>query len=176
MHRAYLELLHRAYLELHGDNHPPVTIVFGSSPLVSECVGEMDLSFHVRGAVVGFRYRIVVQELDAQATKVIQQEERSFSPIDDTSANKATVELRIIDIKRDVFRFAIAIEDTYEGLMSTSVGWGALVARKDGSFSLVRRGGSMKKSSRSATFFHASMCTRSSALLAQVRRIGSKHE
>ena len=42
--------------ELHGVNHPPVSIQLASDPLKLTRVGEMELTFHLRGLLPGFTY------------------------------------------------------------------------------------------------------------------------
>jgi len=122
----------------HGDDHPLVTIAFGTDPLVSNRAGEMTLRFYLVGAVVGFRYRIVVQEVSIRTAQVNQQVLSVLSVEDDSSASsKAAVELALFGGQEDNFRFAIAVFDAHEGLTDEE----ALVARKDGTFTLTRRGG-----------------------------------
>jgi hypothetical protein len=50
--------------ELHGEHHPPVSIILEVEPLVTSCQGRMQLRFQVLGALVDFKYRIVVQHMD----------------------------------------------------------------------------------------------------------------
>ena len=115
----------------HGDDHPLVTIAFGTDPLVSTRAGEMTLRFHLVGAVVGFRYRIVVQEVSIRTAQVNQQVVSVLSVEDDSSAsNEAAVELVVFGGQEDNFKFAIAVFDAHEGLTDEE----ALVARRDGSF------------------------------------------
>ena len=49
--------------ELHCENHPPVAIKFGAEPLVTSRHGRMQLCFQVEGALIGFKYRIVLKEV-----------------------------------------------------------------------------------------------------------------
>ena len=127
--------LHRQK-ELHGEHHPPVAIKFGAEPLVASGQGRMELRFHVVGALIGFKYRIVLQEADILVHRVIQQQEISFSPTDDSASNEITAELVMTDsTKTDSTRFAIGVWDAHAGLSEEE----ALVARKDASFPLFKR-------------------------------------
>jgi len=121
--------------DLHGEHHPPVAIRFGPEPLVAIGQGRMELSFHVVGAVIGFKYRIVLQEVGIPVhsgePRVIQQQEISFSLIDDSASNEITAELVELDgIKTDLIKFAIGVWDAHAGLSEDE----ALVARKDATF------------------------------------------
>jgi hypothetical protein len=117
--------------ELHGEHHPPVAIRFGAEPLVASGQGRMELRFRVVGAVIGFKYRIVLQEADILVHRVIQQQEISFSLIDDSASNEITAELVELDgIKTDLIKFAIGVWDAHAGLSEDE----ALVARKDATF------------------------------------------
>ena len=107
----------------HGDNHPAIMIKFGEAPLVfSGAAGQMDLTFRPDGAIKGFRYRIIVQELSDG--KLLQNKALAFS-LDDFPSGEAVVRLWISDIRQDSFRFAIGIWDTVVGGADT------LLARKD---------------------------------------------
>ena len=86
--------------ELHGEHHPPVAIKFGAEPLVSRGQGRMELRFHVVGALIGFKYRIVLQEVDIRAHRVIQQQEIRWSLFDDSALNEITAELVKFDITK----------------------------------------------------------------------------
>jgi len=122
--------LHRQK-ELHGEHHPPVAIKFGAEPLVASGQGRMELRFHVVGALIGFKYRIVLQEADILVHRVIQQREICFSPTDDSASNEITAELVMTDsTKTDSTRFAIGVWDAHAGLREDE----ALVARKDATF------------------------------------------
>jgi hypothetical protein len=122
--------------ELHGEHHPPVAIRFGAEPLVAIGQGRMELRFRVVGALIGFKYRIVLQEADILAHRVIQQQEISFSLIDDSASNEITAELAIMDsTKTELIRFAIGVWDAHAGLREDE----ALVARKDATFPLLKR-------------------------------------
>ena len=55
--------LHREK-ELHGEHHPAVAIRFGAEPLMASGRGRIELRFRVVGALIGFKYRIVLQEVD----------------------------------------------------------------------------------------------------------------
>jgi hypothetical protein len=122
--------------ELHGEHHPPVAIRFGAEPLVAIGQGRMELRFLVVGALVGFKYRIVLQEADILVHRVIQQQEISFSPTEDSASNEITAELAIMDsTKTELIRFAIGVWDAHEGLSEEE----ALVAGKDATFPLLKR-------------------------------------
>ena len=117
--------------ELHGQHHPSVAIKFGAEPLVSRGQGRMELRFHIVGALVGFKYRIVLQEIDILVHRVIQQQEISFSPTDDPASNEITAELVEFDgTKTELIRFAIGVWDAHAGLSEDE----ALVARYDATF------------------------------------------
>jgi hypothetical protein len=117
--------------ELHGEHHPPVAICFGAEPLMASGQGRMELRFHVVGALIGFKYRIVLQEVDILVHRVIQQQEISFSLIDDSASNEITAELAIMDnTKTELIRFAIGVWDAHAGLREEE----ALVARYDATF------------------------------------------
>jgi hypothetical protein len=119
--------------KLHGEHHPPVGIGFGAQPLVSRGQGRMELRFHVVGALIGFKYRIVLQEVDILVHRVIQQQEMRWSLIDDSASNEITAALAIMDsTKTDQFKFAIGVWDAHAGLSEED----ALVARKDAMFPL----------------------------------------
>jgi hypothetical protein len=121
--------------ELHGEHHPPVAIRFGAEPLMESGRGRIELRFHVVGALIGFKYRIVLQEFDILVHRVIQQQEISFSPTDDSASNEITAELDIVDsTKTDSIKFAIGVWDAHEGLSEDE----ALVARKDATFPLLK--------------------------------------
>jgi hypothetical protein len=91
----------------------------------------MELRFRVVGAVIGFKYRIVLQEADILVHRVIQQQEISFSLIDDSASNEITAELAIMDsTKSDRIKFAIGVWDAHAGLSE----YEALLARKDSTF------------------------------------------
>jgi hypothetical protein len=117
--------------ELHGEHHPPVAIRFGAEPLVAGGQGRMELRFHVVGALIGFKYRIVLQEVDIPMHRVIQQQEIRFSPIDDSASNEITAELVESDsTKTDRIKFSIGVWDAHAGLSE----YEALLARKDSTF------------------------------------------
>jgi hypothetical protein len=62
---------------------------------------------------------------------VIQQQEISFSLIDDSASNEITAELvELAGIKTDLIKFAIGVWDAHAGLSEDE----ALVARKDATF------------------------------------------
>jgi hypothetical protein len=117
--------------ELHGEHHPPVAIRFGAEPLVASGQGRMELRFRVVGALIGFEYRIVLQEVDILVHRVIQQQEIRFSPTDGSVSTEITAELVEFDgTKSDRIRFAIGVWDAHAGLREDE----ALVARKDATF------------------------------------------
>jgi len=117
--------------ELHGEHHPPVAIKFCAEPLVSSRHGRMQLCFQVVGALLGFKYRIVLQEVDIPMHRVIQQQEIRFSPIDDSASNEITAELVESDsTKTDRIKFSIGVWDAQAGLSE----YEALLARKDSTF------------------------------------------
>jgi hypothetical protein len=131
----------------HGDKHPPVTIAFGTEPLVSTRAGEMILRFHLRGVVVGFRYRIIVQEIHVGTAQVDQQESLVHCVDDDSPASsEVTVELSLYDEFQKDFRFAIVAYDAHEGLTDEE----AIVARRDGTLPLVRKGSRISASAGEA--------------------------
>jgi len=133
--------------EHHGDKHPPVTIAFGTEPLVSTRAGEMILRFHLRGVVVGFRYRIIVQEMRGGTAQVDQQESLVHCVDDDSPASsEVTVELSLYDEFQKDFRFAIVAYDAHEGLTDEE----AIVARRDGTLPLVRKGSRISASAGEA--------------------------
>jgi len=122
--------------ELHGEHHPSVAIRFGAEPLVASGQGRMELRFRVVGALIGFKYRIVLQEVDILVHRVIQQQETSFSLIDISASTEITAELAIMDsTKSDRIKFAIGVWDAHAGLSEEE----ALVARYDASFPLLKR-------------------------------------
>ena len=117
--------------ELHVQHHPSVAIKFGAEPLVSRGQGRMELRFHIVGALVGFKYRIVLKEVDilVHPGQVIQQQEISFSPTDDPASNEITAE--IVDGSKSVsIRFVIRVWDAHDFLSEDE----ALLARKDATF------------------------------------------
>ena len=119
--------------DLHGEHHPPVVIRFGAGPLVSRGQGRMELRFRLVGVLIGFNYRIVVQEVDILVHRVIQQQEIRFSPTDDSAeaSTEITAELAIRDsTKTDRIKFAIGVWDAHAGLSEDE----ALVARYDATF------------------------------------------
>jgi hypothetical protein len=96
----------------------------------------MQLCFQVVGALIGFKYRIVLQEVDILVHRVIQQQEISFSPTYGSASNVIRAELAILDsTKTDRFKFAIGVWDTNAGLGEEE----ALVARYDASVPLLKR-------------------------------------
>jgi hypothetical protein len=98
--------------------------------------GRMQLCFQVVGALIGFKYRIVLQEVDILVHRVIQQQEISFSPTYGSASNVIRAELAILDsTKTDRFKFAIGVWDTNAGLGEEE----ALVARYDASVPLLKR-------------------------------------
>ena len=122
--------------ELHGEHHAPVVIRFGAEPLVASGQGRMELRFQVVGALIGFKYRIVLQEIDILVHRVIQKQEISWSLIDDSVSNEVTAELVIMDsTKTDRIKFEIGVWDAQAGLSEEE----ALVARYDASFPLLKR-------------------------------------
>ena len=78
--------------ELHGEHHPPVAISFGDQPLVASGQGRMELRFQIVGALIGFKYRIVLQEVDAVDNLMIQQKEITFSLFDALCSSEITAE------------------------------------------------------------------------------------
>jgi hypothetical protein len=133
--------------EHHGEKHPPVTLAFGTEPLVSTRAREMILRFHLRGVVVGFRYRIIVQEMRGGTAQVDQQESLVHCVDDDSPASsEVTVELALYDEFQKDFRFAIVAYDAHEGLTDEE----AIVARRDGTFPLVRKGSRISASAGEA--------------------------
>ena len=121
--------------ELHGEHHPPVAIRFGAEPLVASGQGRMEMRFRVVGALIGFKYRVVLQEVDILVHRVIQQQEISFSLIDDSASNEITAELAIMDsTKTELTRFAIGVWDAHAGLSEEE----ALVARYDATFHFLK--------------------------------------
>ena len=95
------------------------------------------MRFHLRGVVVGFRYRIIVQEMRGGTAQVDQQESLVHCVDDDSAASsEVTVELALYDEFQNDFRFAIVAYDAHEGLTDEE----AIVARRDGTFPLVRKG------------------------------------
>ena len=94
----------------------------------------MQLCFQVVGALIGFKYRIVLQEIDN--ILVIQRQEINMSLIDDSAWNVMTAELAVMDItKTDRFNFDIGVWDTHAGLSEEE----ELVVRYDASFPLYKR-------------------------------------
>ena len=53
--------------ELHGVNHPPVSIQLAGDPLKLTRVGEMELTFHLRGLLPGFTYNTVIHASDQRS-------------------------------------------------------------------------------------------------------------
>jgi hypothetical protein len=119
-----------------GEHHPSVAIRFGAEPLVSSGQGRMGLRFHVVGAVIGFKYRIVLQEIDPQVNRLIQQQgeygvynlkifrliqqqEISWSPTDDSASNEITAAMDVMYIrhyKTHGMTFAIEVWLIHAGL------------------------------------------------------------
>jgi hypothetical protein len=119
--------------ELHGEHHPPVSIILEVEPLVTSCQGRMQLRFQVLGALVDFKYRIVVQHMDVV---LLQWQEISFSPIDDSAPHKITADLAIMEsTKSDLFRFVIEVFDQQAGLKEEM----AMLATRDVSIPLLKR-------------------------------------
>ena len=117
--------------ELHGEHHPPVVIRFGAEPLVSRGQGRIELRFRVVGALIGFNYKIVVQQVDILVHRGIHQREIRFSPTDDSASDEITAELVEFDgTKTELIRFAIGVWDAHAGLSEDE----ALVARYDATF------------------------------------------
>ena len=101
--------------------------------LVASRQGRMQLRFQVLGALIGFKYRIVVQHVDVL---LLQEQEISFSPIDDSAPNVITADLAIVDsTKSDLFRFVIQVFDLQGGLSKEM----AMLAARDVSIPLLKR-------------------------------------
>ena len=116
--------------ELHDEHHPPVAIKFGTEPLVASPQGRTEFRFHVAGALIGFNCAARSRH---SGHRVIQQQEISFSPTDDSASNEITAELDIMCIictrhyKTNHIRLAIGVWDAHACLSQDE----ALVARKD---------------------------------------------
>ena len=78
---------------LHGEHHPPLNIVFQSSPLTCATnTAEMLFKFILVGALPGFQYRVYVQDFDANGVSPVrQQEEVMFAMGANASANQVVV-------------------------------------------------------------------------------------
>ena len=122
---------------LHGENHPPVFVGFASEPLARSGRGRMELRFSVLGAVPGFRYRIMADNVRGQ--RVVQQQELVFGVSHEHSWYDARMEFHIpASSKRgtqgweESYRFAVSVVD----MCATLTGEDTLVARKEGTFRL----------------------------------------
>ena len=91
-----------------------MAIKFGAELLVASRLGRMQLCFQVVGALIGFKYGIVLQEVDN--ILVIQRQEINFSLIDDSAWNVIRAELAIMDsTKTDRFNFDIGVSKYISG-------------------------------------------------------------
>ena len=135
--------------QLHGVNHPSVTIQLGSNPLRSTGTGLMNLTFHLRGLLPGFTYNISVNQFDIawrtwreyelQSVTIqapVQTPSRSLvvKSIDGDASSKesmhsqqVTMALSVLHSRQKQFRFFILVWDAYEALPSRE----ALVAQRD---------------------------------------------
>ena len=105
------------------------------------------MRFHLRGVVVGFRCRIIVQESHVGTAKVDQQESLVHCVDDDSpSSSEVSVELSLYAEFQNDLRFAIVAYDSHEGLTDEE----AMVARRDGTFPLVRKGSRISASAGEA--------------------------
>ena len=123
--------------DIHGDNHPPVSVHFDSEPLEHIAVGRIRLRFSVVGAVPGFKYKIMVDNLQWTADReqhVIQQEELVFSIGDVHSRYHAKMEFDVPTDDQDQFRVVVYVVDMCTTLTSEE----AIVARRDGTFVVPR--------------------------------------
>jgi len=111
---------HGMLSDLHGVNHPLVTISFKSPSIV--CHGfnnsKMVVKFNLLGAVPGFRYRLFVQELAPGAGNLIRQHKTLLVVISNTSANEVAIPLAVFDARQDMFHLIIVVWDALEGLSS----------------------------------------------------------
>jgi hypothetical protein len=64
--------------------------------------------------VPGFTYRIVVEEVWAQAPDNINQQRESMDTINDN--NEVAIRLKMFDVEQAVYRFVIGVRDAHEGL------------------------------------------------------------
>jgi hypothetical protein len=121
-------------VDLHGDNHPPVSLRLGSTSLdYGRNAGEMVLQVYVVGAVHGFSYQIIVQVM-TEAGHVQHQGVTDFS-MDNGPGMEVAVVLPLPEA-RDRYRLAIGMWDSYIGIQGQPE---ALVARKDIQLSLPPR-------------------------------------
>jgi len=113
---------------LHGLNHPIVSITAGTSPLQVVTCDTMQLIVSLRGAVPGFTYRILAQELGLKGV-VLQQECVLFHFAENASSRdpRVSILMRHRGAPRDRLRFAIGVWDDFHGLSWSD----ALVAKKD---------------------------------------------
>ena len=89
-------------MELQEIPHPPVNLVAGSTPLVYRgCDGKRnsrDVQLDIFGAVLGFTYRITVQEIDPLPGQVHKEKEALFVMGDvDQSSTELKLELSTFD-------------------------------------------------------------------------------
>jgi hypothetical protein len=91
--------------DLHGDNHPPVSIRFASNPLESTSEAGMELTFDMRGLLPGFTYGIIVQEINdvgkpaGQTSNTILQSTREGRDLDPFFSEK-TKKLNLLERSR----------------------------------------------------------------------------
>jgi hypothetical protein len=100
------------------DDHPHVLVKFAEKPLVfrhaSGGSGSMTLSFHLDGAVPGFAYRVITQELDPGTREPRQH--RLTNLTFSSSGDSVRVELPIPDARQARFFFRIHVWDAAASL------------------------------------------------------------
>jgi hypothetical protein len=121
--------------DLHGDAHPAASMRFSSTPLVlSATPGKMMFTFHLLGAVSGFRYRAIVREIHPVSGQILQEEAAVFAADGASYTEEVGIQLALLDAERDLFRLITEVSDAHPGLTS----YEAVVAKKDITVPLVR--------------------------------------
>ena len=131
--------------DMHGVNHPLVSIHLDGDPLQLSDDGltELTFSFSVRGLLPGFTYNTVVHECDENGVPGRQSNHTVVSMDRDASSNegmrdrqvtKCKMGLRVLDAKQIRYRLFIMVWDAHEVLPSRE----ALVAQRDVTVSLVQ--------------------------------------
>ena len=115
--------------ELHGVNHPPVSIQLASDPLKLTRVGEMELTFHLRGLLPGFTYlcNTVVHASHQRSDFTVVSMHHNTSSNDFMSDRQLTMGLKVWNEEQAVYRLIIMVWDAHKALPSSE----ALVAQRD---------------------------------------------
>ena len=87
----------------------------------------MELMFTLTGAMCGFTYRILIQELDVSSGVLKQSTETIHAVGEDGWASEVKTTLRTSDAEQELHRFIIEVLDVHEGLSMEEM----LVARRD---------------------------------------------